>query len=92
MRRASTALGGGWQRPGSRTVAKSKAAHVKVDQGKTLFATRTGRAIWPQLWWLLGHDCCWLATVSEHLGQQGPGYCLRRFLATPLAEILSSQG
>src|SRR5450755_1176593 len=43
---------------------------------------------WPQPWLLPRHDCCEPATLGEHSGQERPGYCLRRYLATPLRDII----
>src|SRR5215472_3678485 len=34
------------------------------------------------------NECCGLATVGEHLASVGAGSCLRRFLATPLHEMI----
>jgi hypothetical protein len=39
---------------------------------------------------LLRHDCCLTATVLEHLTVAAASSCLRRFLATPLHEIIPS--
>src|ERR1700675_1240892 len=38
------------------------------------------------------NDCCVLATVPEDLTVPAAGSCLRRFLATPLHEIISFVG
>jgi hypothetical protein len=36
------------------------------------------------------NDCCVFATVGEHLPDIRVRYCLRRFFATPLDEIITS--
>jgi hypothetical protein len=36
------------------------------------------------------HDCCATATPCEHLTSKAAGACARRFLATPLHEIIPS--
>jgi hypothetical protein len=41
-------------------------------------------------WLPLRHDCCADATVLEHLTVSTSNPCLRRFLATPLHEIIPS--
>jgi hypothetical protein len=40
--------------------------------------------------WLMSHDCGLVATVSEHLTDIAATACLRRYLATPLHEIIPS--
>ena len=40
-------------------------------------------------WLLSGHDCCLDATVPDDLSFIQPSFGLRRFLATPLHEIIS---
>jgi hypothetical protein len=41
-------------------------------------------------WLLLRHDCCLTATLSEDLTVIAASSCARRFLATPLDEIIPS--
>jgi hypothetical protein len=38
----------------------------------------------------LRHDCCVAATLTEHLTVIAATSCVRRFLATPLDEIVAS--
>jgi hypothetical protein len=38
------------------------------------------------------HDCCLEATSCEHLASAPAGSCLRRFLATPLYEMMLLKG
>ena len=42
-------------------------------------------------WLPLRHDCCSPATLSEHLTVIPPSPCARRYLATPLDEIIPSK-
>jgi hypothetical protein len=39
---------------------------------------------------LLGNECCVNATLVEHLTLKAGNSCLRRYLATPLDEIILS--
>src|SRR5690349_22690370 len=39
-------------------------------------------------WLLLRNECGGLATVGEHFAPAARGSCLRRFLATPLHEMI----
>jgi hypothetical protein len=41
-------------------------------------------------WLLPRNDCCWVATLSEDLTVIQASSCARRFLATPLDEIIPS--
>jgi hypothetical protein len=43
-------------------------------------------------WLPARHDCCFAATVLEHLTVIAAGSCVRRFLATPLYEIIAFAG
>jgi hypothetical protein len=49
-------------------------------------ALRPGHALW-----LPGcNECCVNATVAEHLMDNAAGSCARRYLATPVHEIIPS--
>jgi hypothetical protein len=48
------------------------------------------RGIGDSQWLPPGHDCCSVATLSEHLTVILASSCARRFIATPLDEIIAS--
>jgi len=66
------------------------------QSGRTTGSTRrqvdevTGSATGP--WLPQCNDCCAVATAGEHLASALASSCLRRFLATPLYEIIFHEG
>jgi hypothetical protein len=69
----------GWQ------IVKHKAGR---DDRPSYFTTGVARKFQKGL--LGSNDCCMVATVSEDLTLIQARSCLRRFLATPLHEIIAS--
>jgi hypothetical protein len=65
-------------------MADERAGHAR---SAPFALSQTGRAL-ASKWLPSGHDCCVAATLSEDLTLIPASSCMRRFLATPLDEII----